>query len=105
MPCHGVSAFARLDPPSFRDPVARRSMPLERAIQYGKEIDDTRYVTTTARRSSTRLEYGDAGLHFLQDRREGDSVAARLRRRRRRRLQRSKPARATACARRAATPR
>ena len=32
-PWSGVTAFARLEPPSLRDPNARRSIPFARAIQ------------------------------------------------------------------------
>ena len=42
IPWSGVSAFARFEPPSLREPNDRRSTPFVRAIQYGNETEANR---------------------------------------------------------------
>src|SRR6059036_953596 len=77
MPCSGPTVAARFDPPSFREPVARRSTPLARAIKYGNEIDASRYVMAIATASSIRIAYGrrarPGGLEQRGDRLRGEA--------------------------------
>src|SRR5438105_7024100 len=96
-PWSGVTAFARFEPPSLRDPYARRSMPFARAIQYGNEIEARMYETRTAIASITRLEYGRGRLRLLQDLVEDNSVFDRLRDGGRRRVQGPDAPRASPC--------